>query len=30
VPVEQAVDAIAAWVAGRANVDPTAEALVAG
>ncbi|MGY1593326.1 threonine--tRNA ligase [Geodermatophilus sp. SYSU D00708] len=30
VPVEQAVEAIAAWVAGRANVDPTADALVAG
>jgi threonyl-tRNA synthetase len=30
VPVGQAVEAIAAWVAGRANVDPTADALVAG
>ncbi|MGY1763401.1 threonine--tRNA ligase [Geodermatophilus sp. SYSU D00779] len=30
VPVEKAVDAIAEWVAGRANTDPTAEALVAG
>ncbi|WP_448608045.1 threonine--tRNA ligase [Geodermatophilus sp. URMC 60] len=30
VPVEQAVAAIAGWVAGRANADPTAEALVAG
>ncbi|SDO56477.1 threonine--tRNA ligase [Geodermatophilus sp. DSM 45219] len=30
VPVEQAVAAIADWVAGRANTDPTAEALVAG
>ncbi|MBB3081972.1 threonine--tRNA ligase [Geodermatophilus sabuli] len=28
VPVGQAVDAITQWVAGRANVDPTAEALV--
>ena len=27
---EQAVAAIADWVAGRANTDPTAEALVAG
>jgi threonyl-tRNA synthetase len=30
VPVEKAVAAIAEWVAGRANADPTAEALVAG
>ncbi|MGY1642806.1 threonine--tRNA ligase [Geodermatophilus sp. SYSU D00703] len=30
VPVEQAVEAIAAWVTARANVDPTADALVAG
>jgi threonyl-tRNA synthetase len=30
VPVEEAVAAIAEWVAGRANTDPTAEALVAG
>jgi threonyl-tRNA synthetase len=30
VPVEEAVAAIAGWVAGRANTDPTAEALVAG
>ena len=30
VPVEKAVAAIAEWVAGRANTDPTAEALVAG
>ena len=30
VPVEQAVAAIADWVASRANADPTAEALVAG
>ncbi|HEX2074472.1 MAG TPA: threonine--tRNA ligase [Geodermatophilus sp.] len=27
VPVDQAVAAVAAWVAGRANADPTAEAL---
>ncbi|MGY1634207.1 threonine--tRNA ligase [Geodermatophilus sp. SYSU D01186] len=30
VPVDQAVAAIAQWVAERANVDPTADALVAG
>ncbi|MGY1707144.1 threonine--tRNA ligase [Geodermatophilus sp. SYSU D00697] len=30
VPVDHAVRAIAAWVAGRANVDPTADALVTG
>ena len=30
VPVAEAVAAIAGWVAGRANTDPTAEALVAG
>jgi threonyl-tRNA synthetase len=30
VPVEKAVAAIAEWIAGRANADPTAEALVAG
>ncbi|WP_448619743.1 threonine--tRNA ligase [Geodermatophilus sp. URMC 65] len=30
VPVEKAVAAIAEWVDGRANTDPTAEALVAG
>ncbi|SNS48822.1 threonyl-tRNA synthetase [Geodermatophilus pulveris] len=30
VPVAQAVAAIAAWVAGRANADPTAEAVVPG
>ncbi|MGY1637338.1 threonine--tRNA ligase [Geodermatophilus sp. SYSU D00742] len=30
VPVDQAVAAITQWVAGRANTDPTAEALVAG
>ncbi|MGY1821769.1 threonine--tRNA ligase [Geodermatophilus sp. SYSU D00079] len=30
VPVDQAVEAITQWVAARANVDPTAEALVAG
>ncbi|MGR6963722.1 threonine--tRNA ligase [Geodermatophilus sp. URMC 61] len=30
VPVEKAVTAIAEWVAGRANTDPTAESVVAG
>jgi threonyl-tRNA synthetase len=30
VPVDQAVAAITQWVAGRANIDPTADALVAG
>nr|WP_275585848.1 threonine--tRNA ligase [Geodermatophilus sabuli] len=30
VPVDQAVTAIAQWVGSRANVDPTADALVAG
>jgi threonyl-tRNA synthetase len=30
VPVDQAVAAITQWVGGRANVDPTADALVAG
>ncbi|WP_100501133.1 threonine--tRNA ligase [Geodermatophilus chilensis] len=30
VPVEKAVAAIADWVAGRANTDPTAESVVAG
>jgi threonyl-tRNA synthetase len=30
VPVDQAVDAVAQWVLSRANVDPTADALVAG
>jgi threonyl-tRNA synthetase len=30
VPVDQAVDAVAAWVAGRHNADPTAESVVAG
>ncbi|SFL17300.1 threonine--tRNA ligase [Geodermatophilus ruber] len=30
VPVDQAVAAIVQWVESRANVDPTAEALVAG
>jgi threonyl-tRNA synthetase len=28
VPVEEAVAAIAGWVAGRANTDPTAEAMI--
>ena len=28
VPVEEAVTAIAGWVAGRANTDPTAEAMI--
>ncbi|SET00716.1 threonine--tRNA ligase [Geodermatophilus poikilotrophus] len=30
VPVEKAVAAIAEWVTGRANTDPTAESVVAG